>query len=32
VALLIFNSWIFNRMKTVKNTAVIIKRSLAFDV
>ncbi len=30
VALLIFNSWIFNRMKTVKNTAVIIKRSLAF--
>ena len=32
VALLIFNSWIFNRMKTIKNTAIIIKRSLVFLV
>ncbi|MDT8401351.1 MAG: mechanosensitive ion channel [Bacteroidales bacterium] len=32
VALLIFNSWIFNRMKTIKNTAIIIKRSLTFLV
>jgi len=30
IVLLIFNSWIFNRMKTVKNTAVIIRRSISF--
>lgn len=30
VALLLFNTWIFNRMKTLKNAALIIKRSLAF--
>ncbi|MEE4215198.1 MAG: mechanosensitive ion channel domain-containing protein [Bacteroidales bacterium] len=30
IILLVFTSWIFNRMKTVKNTAGIIKRSITF--
>jgi len=32
VIILILNSWIFNRMKTLQSTAVIIRRSIAFLV